>query len=396
MAKKTIKDIDLNGKRVFVRVDFNVPLDDKGKVSDNTRIVRALPTIKYLIDHNAKVILASHLGNPKTDEDKKRLTMDSVKVELQKVLGKEVKKLDDSVGEVVRSEVSKMKEGDVILLENTRFHKGEKKKDPDYSKELAELADIAVNDAFGTAHRAHASNCGVGEYIPVYAGFLMEKEIDMIGKTLENPERPFVAILGGAKVSSKIGVIENLLPKVDKLLVGGAMIFTFFKAMGYKTGDSLVEEDKIEVAKNILDKAKSLNKDIVFPIDVVIADDINENVNTKICSIENIPNGMKGLDIGPDSIKKFKEQLKDAKTVIWNGPMGVFEIDKFAKGTIEVAKSLAELDNAKTIIGGGDSAAAVNKFHLDDKMTHISTGGGASLEYMEGKELPGIAIIEEK
>jgi len=396
MAKKTVKDVDVKGKRVFVRVDFNVPLDDNRKVSDNTRIVRALPTIKYLIDNNAKVILASHLGNPKTEEDKKRLSMDPVKDELQKVLGKEVKKLDDSVGEKVKEEIMKMKEGDVILLENTRFHKGEKKKDPDYSRQLSELAEIAVNDAFGTAHRSHASNCGVGEHIPVYAGFLMEKEIEMIGKTLQSPQRPFVAILGGAKVSSKIGVIENLLPKVDRLLIGGAMIFTFFKAMGYQTGNSLVEEDKIEIANNILKKAKELGKELVFPVDVVIAEDISEDVSTRICDVKEIPEGMKGLDIGPGSIKTFKEKLKDAKTVIWNGPMGVFEIDKFAKGTIEVAKSLAQLSGARTIIGGGDSAAAVNKFNLDDKMTHISTGGGASLEYMEGKELPGIAIIENQ
>jgi 3-phosphoglycerate kinase len=395
MAKATIKDFDFNNKKVFVRVDFNVPLKD-GNITDNTRIEFALPTIKYLLENGATLILASHLGNPKTDEDKQRLKMDVVAQRLSQLLGKTVLKAPSCIGKEVKDMVDNLKKGDVLLLENTRFHKGEKKNDPEFAAELASYADVCVNDAFGTAHRAHASNCGVAAILPCYAGFLMEKEIDMIGNTLENPEKPFVAILGGAKVSSKIGVIENLLSKVDTLLIGGAMVFTFAKALGYKTGNSLVEDDKVELAGELMKKAESLGKRLILPVDFICADKIEENVSTKICPIQNIDNGLIGLDIGPDSVELFEKELKNAKTVVWNGPMGVFEIDIFANGTKKIAQLMAELKNARTIIGGGDSAAAVNQFGLDDRMTHISTGGGASLEYMEGKELPGINAIKNK
>ncbi|MCK9225202.1 MAG: phosphoglycerate kinase [Candidatus Muirbacterium halophilum] len=394
MQKATIKDFNFNNKKVFVRVDFNVPLKDK-KITDDNRIEAALPTINYLLENGATLILASHLGDPKTEEDKELLNMEAVAQRLSELLGKKVLKAPSCIGKEVKDMVDNLKKGDVLLLENTRFHKGEKKNDPDFAKELASYADVCVNDAFGTAHRAHASNCGVAELLPCYAGFLMEKEIDMIGNTLENPKRPFIAILGGAKVSSKIGVIENLLTKVDTLLIGGAMVFTFARALGYETGNSLVEEDKIELASELIKKAKKAGKKLIFPVDFICADKIEENVKTKICPIQKIDKGLIGLDIGPESLKIFEKELINAKTVVWNGPMGVFEIDIFAKGTKKIANIMAKLKDARTIIGGGDSAAAVNQFGLESKMTHISTGGGASLEYMEGIELPGIKAIKD-
>ncbi len=394
MNKKTVEDVDLDSKRVFVRVDFNVPQDEAGNITDDARIKAALPTIKYLIDHKARVILASHLGRPKGQVVDK-LKMDPIAERTSELLGKEVKKLDDCIGEEVEKAVSEMKEGDVILLENLRFHKGEEKNDEEFAKKLASLADVYVNDAFGTSHRAHASTEGITKFLPVaVAGYLVGKELRIMGKAMENPDRPFVAILGGKKVSDKIPAVDNLLDKVDTLIVGGGMSYTFLKALGYEVGTSLLEEDKVELAKQLMEKAKKKGVNFILPTDVVVADKFSDDANTKVVSADSIPADWMGLDMGPRTVEKVKEALKGAKTVIWNGPVGVFEMDKFAMGTTAIAKMLADSD-ATIIIGGGDSAAAVKKIGLTDKMTHVSTGGGASLEFFEGKVLPGIAALND-
>ncbi|MBQ7668835.1 MAG: phosphoglycerate kinase [Clostridia bacterium] len=393
MNKKTIEDIDVKGKKVLVRCDFNVPLDvnDKTKITDDRRITEALPTIKYLMEHGAKVILCSHIGKTKDKQ-----TLLPVAKRLSELLNREVPFAKDVVGEDAKSKAAALNDGDVMLLENVRIHEEEEANDPAFSKELASLAEIYVNDAFGTAHRAHASTAGVAAYLPAVCGYLIQKEIGIMGNALENPERPFVAILGGAKVSSKIGVIENLLEKVDAIIIGGGMAYTFAKAVGGKIGKSLCEDDKLDLAREILDKAKAKGVKMYFPEDSVCASDISENATTSIYNSKEIPDDLEGLDIGPKSIEQFKEVIKTAKTVIWNGPMGFSELTPFATGTIEVAKALAENTAATTIIGGGDSAAAVEKFGLSDKMTHVSTGGGASLEFIEGKVLPGIAALNDK
>lgn len=395
MAKKTIRDIDVSGKRVLVRCDFNVPQDlETGKITDNRRIKGAIPTIQYLIDNNAKVILCSHLGRPKGEVNEK-YSLKIVAENLSNLLGKEVKLAKDIVGESAKELVKNMQEKDVILLENVRFDAREEKNDKEFSKELASLADIYVNDAFGTAHRAHSTTAGVAEFLPAVSGFLIEKEIKFLGDALENPERPFVAILGGAKVSDKIAVIENLLEKVDKLLIGGGMAFTFLKAQGHSIGKSICEEDKLDLARNLLEKAKQKNVEIVLPIDSNVTTEYSNDTENKIVHSQDIPDGWEGLDIGPDTIAKFKEILKTAKTVMWNGPLGVCEFSKYEVGTKEIATELGNID-AVTIIGGGDSAAAIEKLGLADKMTHISTGGGASLEFLEGKVLPGIDCLLDK
>ena len=394
MAKKTIKDVDLKGKRVLMRVDFNVPLDDKLNITDDIRIRAALPTIKYALDKGAKVILMSHLGRPDgLVVDAMRLT--PVAKRLEELLEKKVIKTDDCIGDAVKKTVASMKPGDIVLLENLRFHAEEEKNDPAFAKELAALGDIFVNDAFGTAHRAHASTEGVTKYLPSVAGFLLEKEIQYLGKTIDNPKRPFVAILGGAKVKDKIKVIDNLLNKVDALIIGGGMAYTFLKVKGKTIGASKLDKDGFDTAKAALDKAAKKNISILLPIDNVIADKFDANANTKLVG-EDIPDGWMGLDIGPKTIKLFEDKLKTAKTVVWNGPMGVFEMDKFAKGTEEIALFLANLKGCTTVIGGGDTAAAMSKFKVEDKMTHISTGGGASLEYLEGRGLPGIDALQDK
>ena len=395
MNKKTIKDIDVNGKKVLVRCDFNVPQDSEtGEITDNRRIKGALPTIKYLQEHNAKIILCSHLGRPK-GEFKEKYSLKPIAKELSRLLNKEVKMMPDVIGEEVEKQISQMKDGDIILLENVRFYKEEEENNPEFSKKLANLAEIYVNDAFGTAHRAHSSTAGVANYMPAVSGFLIEKEIDFLGKALENPERPFVAILGGAKVSDKIKVIENLMEKVDKILIGGGRAYTFLKAQGINIGNSICENEKIELAKELLEKAKLKGVEMVLPIDNKIATEFSNDIEVKEVMIDEIPEGYMGLDIGEKTIQKFAEILKTAKTIIWNGPVGAFEMPKFAEGTYEIAKILAN-SNATTIIGGGDSAAAVEKAGLADKMTHISTGGGASLEFLEGKLLPGIECILDK
>ena len=390
MNKKTVRDVDVQGKRVLVRVDFNVPLAE-GKVADDTRIRAALPTIRYLIDQGARVILMSHLGRPK-GQVKEELRMAPVAARLSELLGQPVLTADDCIGPQVQALVKELKPGQVLLLENTRFHPEERKNDPDFARELASLAEVYVNDAFGTAHRAHASTEGVTHYLPAVAGFLMEKEIEFLGKALESPEHPFVAILGGAKISDKIGVIENLLGKVDVLLIGGGMANTFFKAQGYDVGESLVEDESLDTAREML--ARSQGK-LVLPVDAVVADAFSADAQSKVVGVDAVPAGWRILDIGPRTVALFKDKLAGAKTVVWNGPMGVFEFPKFATGTVEIAKSLAELD-AMTIIGGGDSVAAVYQAGLANKMTHISTGGGASLEFLEGKTLPGIAALADK
>ena len=400
MAKKALADLsasDVSGKRVLVRADFNVPLDDAGNITDDTRIRAALPTIQDLTSKGAKVILASHFGRPKGKVvDSMRLT--PVANRLSEKLGKDVIKCDDCIGDEVASKVSNMKDGDVLLLENVRFYEGETSNDADFAKKLAANADMYVNDAFGTAHRAHASTAGVTDYLsPSVAGLLIEKELKFLQETVDNPQRPLAAIVGGSKVSSKIGVIETLLDKVDKIFIGGGMIFTFYKARGMNVGGSLVEEDKLELAKKLEAKAKEKGVEFLLPTDVIVADKFAADANTQTVSVNDIPDGWMGLDIGPDSVKTFQDALADCKSVIWNGPMGVFEIEAFAKGTTGIATTLAGLTDKGciTIIGGGDSVAAVEQAGLADQMSHISTGGGASLELLEGKTLPGIAALDD-
>ncbi|MBD2207119.1 phosphoglycerate kinase [Calothrix sp. FACHB-1219] len=399
MSKKTLANLsaaEISGKRALVRVDFNVPVDDNGNITDDTRIRAALPTIQDLTQKGAKVILASHFGRPKGVDDKLRLT--PVAKRLSELLGQEVVKTDDSIGDEVAAKVAALQNGQVLLLENVRFYKEEEKNDPEFAQKLAANADFYVNDAFGTAHRAHASTEGVTKFLsPSVAGYLVEKELQYLQSAIESPQRPLAAIIGGSKVSSKIGVIETLLEKCDKLIIGGGMIFTFYKARGLSVGKSLVEEDKIELAKSLEAKAKERGVTFLLPTDVVVADKFAPDANAETVSIENIPDGGMGLDIGPDSVKVFQEALADCKSVVWNGPMGVFEFDKFAKGTEAIAHTLAEIGKtgATTIIGGGDSVAAVEKVGLAEQMSHISTGGGASLELLEGKVLPGIAALDE-
>ncbi len=394
MNKKTVKDIDLKGKKVFVRCDFNVPMDENQNITDNTRIKAALPTIKYLLEQNCKIILASHLGRPK-GEVKPEYSLKPVAKELSKLLGKEVIMANDVIGEDATTKAENLKEGEILLLENVRFHKEETDNDPEFAKKLASMAEIFVNDAFGTAHRAHASTTGIADYIPGVSGFLIEKELKFLGNAVNNPERPFVAILGGAKVSDKIGVIDSLLDKVDTLMIGGGMAYTFFKAQGYNVGNSLCEVEKTGLALEAMEKAKSKGVKLLLPIDTKIGKEFKPDTESKTVAWTEIPDDWEGFDIGEKTIEMFKNELKNAKTVIWNGPLGLFEFDQFAIGTNEIAKTLAELD-ATTIIGGGDSAAAVEKAGLADKMTHISTGGGASLEFLEGKKLPGIECLQDK
>ncbi|WP_416318325.1 phosphoglycerate kinase [Thermoanaerobacterium saccharolyticum] len=392
--KKTVRDVDVKGKRVLVRVDFNVPMDSEKNITDDTRIKAALPTIQYLLDNNAKVILVSHLGRPK-GKFNMEYSMKPVAKRLSELLGKQVIVADDVIGEDAKAKANALKDGEVLLLENVRFHAEEEKNDPDFSKELASLADVFVNDAFGTAHRAHASTTGVASYLPAVSGFLIEKELNFMGGALENPERPFVAILGGAKVSDKIGVITNLLDKVDSLLIGGGMAYTFIKAEGYEIGKSLLEEDKLELAKDLIEKAKQKGVKLLLPVDTVVSAELKSGVPYEVVDIDKMPNDKIGVDIGPKTIEEFSKVIKDAKTVVWNGPMGVFEIREFAKGTEAIAKAMSEC-NGTTIIGGGDSAAAVEQLGYADKVSHISTGGGASLEFLEGKVLPGIAALNDK
>ena len=391
--KMSVKDIDVAGKKVLVRCDFNVPLKD-GVITNDKRIVAALPTIKYLKENGAKVILCSHLGRPK-GEWLPEFSLAPVAKRLSELLECEVRMSKDVIGEDAKDISATIKEGEVARLENVRYYKEETKNVPEFAKELASLAEIFVNDAFGTAHRAHASTTGVADYIPAVCGFLIQKEIDVMGKALDNPVRPFVAVLGGAKVSDKIGVITNLLEKVDTLIVGGAMAYTFLKAEGHNVGISLCEEDKLELACELLAKAKEKGVSLLLPVDHIAADKFDENAEPVAVEGKDIPDGLMGMDIGPKSVELFKEAIKNAKTVIWNGPMGVFEFKNFAGGTFAVAEAIAETD-CISIIGGGDSVAAVTKLGFADKMTHISTGGGASLEFLEGLELPGIAALNEK
>ena len=394
MNKKTVKDIDLKGKKVFVRCDFNVPMDENQNITDNTRIKAALPTIKYLLEQNCKIILASHLGRPK-GEVKPEFSLKPVAKELSKLLGKDIIMANDVIGEDATSKAENLKEGEIMLLENVRFHREETDNDPEFAKKLASMAEIFVNDAFGTAHRAHASTTGIADYIPGVAGFLIEKELKFLGNAINNPERPFVAILGGAKVSDKIGVIDSLLDKVDTLMIGGGMAYTFFKAQGYNVGNSLCEVEKTGLALQAMEKAKAKGVKLLLPIDTKVGKEFKPDTESKTVAWTEIPDDWEGFDIGEKTIEMFKKELQNAKTVIWNGPLGLFEFDQFAIGTNEIAKTLADLD-ATTILGGGDSAAAVTKAGLADKMTHISTGGGASLEFLEGKKLPGIECLQDK
>ncbi len=394
MSKKTVKDIDLKGKKVLVRCDFNVPMDEERNITDNTRIVAALPTIQYLLENNCAVILCSHLGRPK-GEFKPEFSLEPVAKELAKLLDKEVIMAKDVIGEDATEKAANLKTGQVMLLENVRFHREETDNDTEFAKKLANMAEIYVNDAFGAAHRAHASTAGVAAYLPAVSGFLIEKELKFLGNALNNPERPFVAILGGAKVSDKIGVIDSLLEKVDTLMIGGGMAYTFFKAQGYGVGDSICELDKLDLAKELMEKAKQKGVKLILPVDTKIGKEFKPDTESKTVAWTEIPDGWEGFDIGEETIKMFVEELKSAKTVVWNGPVGLFEFEQFAIGTNSIAKALSEID-ATTIIGGGDSAAAVKKAGLEDKMTHISTGGGASLEFLEGKKLPGIECLLDK
>ncbi|MEE3955014.1 phosphoglycerate kinase [Peribacillus frigoritolerans] len=394
MNKKSIKDIELMGKRVFCRVDFNVPMQD-GKISDDTRIKAALPTISYLTEQGAKVILASHLGRPK-GQVVEELRLAPVAERLSELSGKDVQKAEEAYGETVQSIIDNMQNGEILLLENVRFYPGEEKNDQELAKSFAALADVYVNDAFGAAHRAHASTEGIAHHLPAVAGLLMEKELSVLGKALSNPERPFTAIIGGAKVKDKIGVIENLLEKVDHLIIGGGLGYTFIKAQGHEIGNSLLEEDKIELAKSFIESAKEKGVKLHLPIDAVVTAEFSPDAETDNVDIDAIPNDKMALDIGPKTSELFADVIKSSKLVIWNGPMGVFEFDKFANGTRTVAQALADANDTYSIVGGGDSAAAAEKFGLAEKMSHISTGGGASLEFMEGKELPGVVALNDK
>ncbi|MGD9761400.1 MAG: phosphoglycerate kinase [Candidatus Izemoplasmatales bacterium] len=395
MKKKTLEDLHVHGKKVLVRVDFNVPITD-GEITDDNRIIQALPTIQYLIDEEAKIILLSHLGRVKTEEDLAKNSLKVVADRLQELIEKPVKFIPLTRGEALESAINAMKNGDIVMVENTRFEdlKGNKesKNDPELGAYWASLGDVFVNDAFGTAHRAHASNVGIASLKESAAGFLMEKELRYIGDTVENPERPFIAILGGAKVSDKIGVIDNLLKKADKVLIGGGMAYTFMKSLGYNIGTSIVENDKLELAKSLLEKA---NGKLILPVDLVVTKEFKADAANRVTTYEKIQNDEMGLDIGPKTIKLFKKELKGAKTVIWNGPLGVFEFEAFAKGTRAICEILANLKNARTIIGGGDSAAAAIQMGYAESFTHISTGGGASLEFLEGKELPGVTSLDD-
>jgi len=391
--KQTMQQIDVAGKRVFCRVDFNVPMEN-GKITDDTRIRAALPTIKLLVGNGAKVILASHMGRPKGEvHEDMRLT--AVGEHLSELLHKPVQKLNESIGESVEQAIAGMESGDIVLLENVRFHKGEEKNDSDLAEQFAKLADVYVNDAFGAAHRAHASTEGIAKHIPAVSGLLMEKELDVLGKALSEPERPFTAIIGGAKVKDKIGVIDHLLDKVDNLIIGGGLSYTFAKAQGYGIGKSLVEEDKIDLAKSFIEKAKSKGVNLLLPIDAVVASEFSQEADTKVVDIDSIPADWMGLDIGPKTTAQYADVISNSKLIIWNGPMGVFEMAPFADGTKGVANAMATT-KAYTVIGGGDSAAAVEKFEVADKMDHISTGGGASLEFMEGKDLPGVVALNDQ
>ena len=395
MSKKTVRDIAPKGKRILMRADFNVPMDENRKITDDSRILGVLPTIQYLLDAGAKLILMSHLGRPKGEVNPK-YSLEPVAERLSELLNKPVKMSKDVIGEDAKKLVAELKDGDVMLLENLRFHKEEEANDDGFAKALASFGDIYVNDAFGTAHRAHASTEGVTRFIDTsVSGFLIEKELKFLGEAVENPERPFVAILGGAKVSDKIGVIENLLNKVDVLLIGGGMAYTFIKAMGGNIGKSLLEEDKIELAKNLLEKAEEKNVKLLLPVDTLIADDFSNDANTDVVKTGEIPDDWQGLDIGSKTRELFASEIKKAKTVVWNGPMGVFEMPTFAEGTKAIAKAMAECGGT-TIVGGGDSAAAVESMGFGDKISHISTGGGASLEFLEGKELPGVKALSDK
>ena len=394
MNKKSIRDVDLKGKRVFCRVDCSVPMKE-GKITDETRIRAALPTIQYLVEQGAKVILASHLGRPK-GQAVEELRLTPVAARLGELLGKDVKKADEAFGPVAQEMVAAMNEGDVLVLENVRFYAGEEKNDAELAKEFAALADIFVNDAFGAAHRAHASTAGIADYLPAVSGLLMEKELDVLGKALSNPERPFTAIIGGAKVKDKIGVIRHLLDKVDNLIIGGGLAYTFVKALGHEIGLSLCEDDKIELAKEFMQLAKEKGVNFYMPVDVVITEEFSETATTQIVGIDSIPSNWEGVDIGPKTREIYADVIKNSKLVVWNGPMGVFEMTPFAEGTKAVGQALADAEDTYSVIGGGDSAAAVEKFGMADKMSHISTGGGASLEFMEGKELPGVVCLNDK
>jgi phosphoglycerate kinase len=393
MNKKSVREVDVTGKKVFVRVDFNVPLEN-GAITDDTRIRETLPTIKYLIDKGAKVILASHLGRPK-GEVVEELRLTPVAARLSEMLGKTVEKSDEAIGDAVKAKADALQAGGVLLLENVRFYPGEEKNDPELAKAFAQLADLYVNDAFGAAHRAHASTEGIAHHLPAVSGLLMEKELDVLGKALNNPERPFTAIVGGSKVKDKIEVINKMIEIADNIIIGGGLSYTFFKAQGHEIGQSLCDNSKLDLALEFIEKAKKLGKNFYLPVDIVASDDFSATANTKIVGVDGIPADWEGIDIGPKTREIFADVIKNSKLVVWNGPMGVFEIEPFSHGTRAVAQACAET-SAYTIIGGGDSAAAAEKFHLAEKMDHISTGGGASLEFMEGKVLPGVVALNDK